>query len=555
METKHNYPEIVKNIKTVKDIKNIVKDYKKEIQKIDKKYDTEKFEKELNEVEEKINYQKSFIEKLEFEGAELNKELIDNAKNRLEEALEKQKSLNEKIENSKLLANVTVKLESGREVSQKEKDNMDKMDLKTKTVAILTQKNKNILEDLSKKQKKLEEKTAEWNKLYTTHDPEKDHAQHMQSLNKSMDKLRKDISDLNEMKKVCDESLRELNEPTIEEKRKIEDLSKVLNRTSNLDDKEANVEKQKENVNKENAQVVEKTKNTNSVELDEFLNAKSSNEKPEKENDIKYVDFNEFFGSKKDEKAQEEPKKVELDEESKIIAVAGRNADGFIKYEHVNEETKKIRATNIYSKTSYKKCYNEYRTMGFDNGTIEFDAEALKNLDPLLLKYLEDTNNDLAFEVAKKISNHEDLSEYKDLIKYDMTEADKLSWKHKRICRKIAKTAQRNGLEVENISATKGFWTKLLDKILVRDDDYFFEAAKETKELEAGESENKKAMNEFKEQLGQQVKDMLKEENSIDTKKEDEELTAEAEKSIKNAMEARKANIEDLNKDEDENER
>lgn len=314
--------------------------------------------------------------------------------------------------------------------------------------------------------------------------------------------------------------------------------------------------KKEKNTNKENAKGVEKTNNTNSVELDEFLNAKSSDEKPEKENDIQYVDVNEFFGSKKDTKAQEEPKKVELDEESKIIAVAGRNADGFIKYEHVNEETKKIRATNIYSKTSYKKCYNEYRTMGFDNGTIEFDAEALKNLDPLLLKYLEDTNNDLAFEVAKKISNHEDLSEYKDLIKYDMTEADKLSWKHKRICRKIAKTAQRNGLEVENISATKGFWGKLLDRILARDDDEWLAAAEEPKQLEEGESESRKAMKEFKGQIeiGQQVKQMLKEENSIDTK-EQEELTSEAEKSIKKAMETKKENIKDLNKDEEETER
>lgn len=314
--------------------------------------------------------------------------------------------------------------------------------------------------------------------------------------------------------------------------------------------------KKEKNTNKENTKGVEKAKKTNSVELDEFLNAKSSDKKPEKENDIKYVDFNEFFSSKKDEKAQEEPKKVELDEESKIIAIAGKNIDGFIKYQYVNEETEKTKETERYDKKSYKEYYNEYRTMGFKNGTVEFDIDTLKNVDPLLLKYLENTKPDLALQVAKKISNHEDLSEFKDLIKYDMTGADKLTRKEKKICRKIAKIARRNGLEVKNIEATKGFWGKLLDKILVRDaGDEFLVAAKETKQLEAGESENKKAMNEFKEQLGQQVKDMLKEENSIDTKKEDEELTAEAEKSIKNAMEARKANIEDLNKDEDENER
>lgn len=540
METKYNYSETIKNLKTVKDIKKVVEDYKKGIKKIDEKYNTGKFEKELSEVEEKINYEKSFIEKLEFEGAELNKELISNAKKRLDEALENQKKLNDKInnkiENSKALVNKTVKLESGREVSQKEKDNMDKMDLKTKTVAILTQKNKSILEDLSKKQKELEEKTDEWNKLYTTHNPNKDHAQRMQSVNEDMDKIKKDISDLNEMKKVCDESLRELNESSLEEKKKIEDLSNILNRNSISNNKEE-LEKQ------ENPSDV--------VELDEFLNKKEDNGKQEKvsENNNPYFDeFNEFLNKKGDKKDKE----VEEDKDLKIIAIAGKKNNGFIKYQYVNEETEKTKKTEIYDKKFYKECYNEYRTMGFDNGTVEFDIDALKNVDPLLLKYLERTNPALALEVAEKISNHEDLSEFKDLIKYDMTEADKLTRKEKKLCRKIAKIARKNGLEVKNIEATKGFWGKLLDKILVRDPgDEFLVVPEEIKQLESGESEKEKSTNDFKEQIKQQVKQQLKEERNADVK-EKEEISPEAQKNIEKAMENKRENLKELNKDEDE---
>lgn len=316
--------------------------------------------------------------------------------------------------------------------------------------------------------------------------------------------------------------------------------------------------KQKNNDAKENASDEEKLKDPNFVELDEFLDKKEDNGKQEnnkekvsagkKEEELKLVDFNEFLNGREDKKNKD----IEDDKDSKIIAIAGKNIDGFIKYQYVNEETEKTKETERYDKKSYKEYYNEYRTMGFKNGTVEFDIDTLKNVDPLLLKYLENTKPDLALQVAKKISNHEDLSEFKDLIKYDMTGADKLTRKEKKICRKIAKIARRNGLEVKNIEATKGFWGKLLDKILVRDaGDEFLVAAKETKQLEAGESEKEKTTNAFKEQIKQQVRQQIKEENSIDTF-ETEEISTEVRENIEKAMENKKENLKELNKDEDE---
>ena len=158
--------------------------------------------------------------------------------------------------------------------------------------------------------------------------------------------------------------------------------------------------KKEKNTNKENAKGVEKTNNTNSVELDEILDKKEDNgkqEKSNKENDLKLVKFDEFI------KGKEDKKDIKIDEESKIVAIADKNVNGFIKYEYINEETKKVKATEIWDKSSYKTYYNEYKTAGFADGTTKFDAEALKNLDPLLLKYLERTKgNHLRQPIIKK---------------------------------------------------------------------------------------------------------------------------------------------------------
>lgn len=305
--------------------------------------------------------------------------------------------------------------------------------------------------------------------------------------------------------------------------------------------KKAEVVKNKakqENNNKEN--VSNREKDLKFIKFDEFLNQQGKQEKTSKDNNSYSVEFNEFPNKKEDEK----DKNVEDDKDSKISVSAILNINGFIKYEHVNEETKKVKATEIWNKKTYKAFYNEYKIAGFPDGT-KFDAEAMKNLDPLLLKYLERTNYDLAVKVAKKISNHEDLSEFKDLIKYDMTEADKLTRKEKKLCRKIAKTAKNNGLEVKNIEATKGFWAKLLDKIFVTDDyDELLVAAEETKQLEAGEEEDKKPVNEFKQQV--------KEQGNFDKGLKDELWGEHDEYLLKKAVDAKKAEHNTKMKEEQE---
>ena len=70
-------------------IKEIMKEYKEGIEKIDNAYKVEKVEKiDLSEINKKIEYEKHFIEVLESEAKEENKVIIERAKERLEEAKE-----------------------------------------------------------------------------------------------------------------------------------------------------------------------------------------------------------------------------------------------------------------------------------------------------------------------------------------------------------------------------------------------------------------------------------------------------------------------------------
>ena len=144
-------------------VKEIMKEYKEGIEKIDNAYKVKKVEKiDLSEINKKIEYEKHFIEVLESEAKEENKVLIERAKERLEEASkekeEKEKQnaeIDEKNEKNKSdkaeLKNEKVVLSSGREVTRAEKDKIEKNHLKDTAIRKLTQESKNISEEITKK--------------------------------------------------------------------------------------------------------------------------------------------------------------------------------------------------------------------------------------------------------------------------------------------------------------------------------------------------------------------------------------------------------------------
>ena len=167
-------------------VEEIMKNYRNEVKKIDKKYEVKEVKKpekkDTAEIEQKIQSEREFIEKLKFEGEDINQEMIQNAQARLEAAEKEKEQIdldNQKIEDryqralarreEKLseiakLKNGKVILDSGREVTMEEKDEIDKRSLKDKAIKELTTEGKSISEQLQTKEQELEDKKKELQK-------------------------------------------------------------------------------------------------------------------------------------------------------------------------------------------------------------------------------------------------------------------------------------------------------------------------------------------------------------------------------------------------------
>ena len=157
-------------------VEEILENYKKEVEKIDKKYDVETLKKpDTKELDDKIKYEKEFIAKLEFEGKEINSEMIEKAKQRLKLAMDQKVEIDLNYEKDLLnkdeivaeknkMKKSKVVLDSGREVTMEEKDNLDKEDLRNKAIRELTSESKSISEKLVAKKEDLENKRKEWQK-------------------------------------------------------------------------------------------------------------------------------------------------------------------------------------------------------------------------------------------------------------------------------------------------------------------------------------------------------------------------------------------------------
>ena len=227
-------------------VKEIMKEYKEGIEKIDNAYKVKKVEKiDLSEINKKIEYEKHFIEVLESEAKEENKVLIERAKERLEEASkekeEKEKQnaeIDEKNEKNKSdkaeLKNEKVVLPSGREVTRAEKDKIEKNYLKDTAIRKLTQESKNISEEITKKDKELKENVDK--KMNFRYEFEKDaegkstgkvlNENELDGIIATIHNLKKDMTELNGMQVECQKYLEEFKQ---KDQEKMDKFAKAWN--------------------------------------------------------------------------------------------------------------------------------------------------------------------------------------------------------------------------------------------------------------------------------------------------------------------------------------
>ncbi len=230
-------------------IDDIMKNYNDGIKKIDDKYEVKKArvlkKKDTKEIEQKIEYEKEFIKKLEWESETANKDLIEKSKERLANAIKEKQALDEenkkidernekaqlnreeKLKSMNELKNSMVTLDSGREVTQKEKDKIDKTSLKDKAIRELTQESKSISDQLLSKKAELESKREEWNNF--KYEFEKDENGNstgkvtnedvIKKIHEDFDNIKKEMTQLNEMQEKCQKYLDQLKEKTVEQEK------------------------------------------------------------------------------------------------------------------------------------------------------------------------------------------------------------------------------------------------------------------------------------------------------------------------------------------------
>lgn len=240
-------------------VEQIMEDYRKGIRKIDEQYEVKEVKKiSTKELDEKIEYEKTFIEKLETQGRDENVEIINRAKKRLEDALKEKEQKEEAYENEnnkreEKLNNVTklknskVILPSGREVTQAEKDEMDKNDLKDKAVRELTQESNKISEELIKKNKELEAKREEWNNFKYEFEKDENGNSTGKSINdaviikihKEYDDIKKEMIELNKMQENCNKYLEEFRQ---KDNGRIKKINEIVNKGSPIDNKKQSEE-------------------------------------------------------------------------------------------------------------------------------------------------------------------------------------------------------------------------------------------------------------------------------------------------------------------------
>lgn len=441
----------------------IMKNYREAVKAIDSKYKVKPLkELDTKELDESILYQNDLIMKLENQGKSyLEKEenqdekikndlLIRNAKTKLEsllkekqEKLEKFEETKEKMESKADIVNELKKrrvvLPSGREISQIEKDNVDKQELGNKARRELTIESRKISSMLIDKRLDLikldEDKKKLSDKLYTVNleiskaqyneNDKKKYIEEKEKISAEISKkdkeekgIRKEMSELSKMQEKYQEYLEYFEEKDKEEAKRLTEV---------LYGKDENPKKD-ENSGKEDSEKVE-------VEP-----VKDDSEKVEVEPVKNYQ-----------EKVEAKPVKDD------VILDVGKN-----KLE-VNGDIVGYYRTGFKNKRDLLKDDNLAIGIRFSN-----DRKKMKNIDYTLLSFLNEKDPNMAIEYLKVIENKNNAETSLNAIKQAMNikykfdkEAGVLSdLKAKR----IARYAHKLGLaEVEGIRE-KGIFDRIKDK-------------------------------------------------------------------------------------------
>lgn len=311
-------------------IEKIMQNYKKELGKINNKYVVKEVKKpDTKELEDKIQYEKEFIAKLEFEAKELNAETIAKAKERLELAMSEKAGIDSKYQEDLLkrdkkvlektkLKNSRVVLESGREVSMEEKDKLDKADLKNKTIKELTSESRVISETLLAKKAELESKRKEWQEFQYKYEkdengklkPEPINADEVKKIRAEFDEIKKDMEELDKMQKQCQDYLAELKAPTKQDK----EFMDAWNETA----------KEQESQEKQEKEENKKEQDEEHDEKSDEEREESNKEEQDKEHDEKSDEEREESNKEEQDEEREEENEVEKVKSININASSGK---------------------------------------------------------------------------------------------------------------------------------------------------------------------------------------------------------------------------------------
>lgn len=440
-------------------VKEIMKEYKEGIEKIDNAYKVEKVEKiDLSEINKKIEYEKHFIEVLESEAKEENKVLIERAKERLEEASkekeEKEKQnaeIDEKNEKNKSdkaeLKNEKVVLSSGREVTRAEKDKIEKNHLKDTAIRKLTQESKNISEEITKKDKELKENIDK--KMNFRYEFEKDaegkstgnvlNEKELDEIIATINNLKKDMTELNGMQVECQKYLEEFKQ---KDQERMGEVAKAWNNVK---------PEEKEAKNVETKQVSEQQPNSQSQTSSEQL--REGNSQPNN-NDINGLEENILRQTQLEEQegkngnSQNEQPEVDTEKETEkpriVIArkVTITNKQNFFGVGKIGK---------IFKKDNEDKIAN-LKTI-FTKGKEETLNDIAENVDPAIIEgviELRKRNMLTEKQAQKAIINLATGSATKEnldfTIEYNMKDLSKwafLPW-NRGVRDQIAKVAEEN---------------------------------------------------------------------------------------------------------------
>ena len=442
-------------------IDDIMKNYNDGIKKIDDKYEVKKArvlkKKDKKEIEQKIEYEKEFIKKLEGESETENKDLIERSKERLANAIkekqvidEENKKIDERNEKAQLnreeklksmneRKNSIVTLDSGREVTQKEKDKIDKTSLKDKAIRELTQESKSISDQLLSKKAELESKREEWNNF--KYEFEKDENGNstgkainedvIKKIHEDFDNIQKEMTQLNEMQEKCQKYLYELKEKTVEQE-KMEQAWKDFKKDQ-----------------QENKQTVKKLK----------IEQEQQKEAPQTKESQSQADFREIS-------SQNDVPEIDLSLEDQIqiiLAVSQNKIKIAPKGENVVYKSRFYRV-EAKNKKQLKKKYNVDKI-------FELNKKDKKNIDWALVSILEKIDKNLVknyFSIIKGSSfNSIDENSLEELnkrvsIEYQFNEDEGIlnNLKEKRIARK----AKELGIASLTGINEKSLFNKIKDK-------------------------------------------------------------------------------------------